>query len=136
MAVVYVARSAALTKWASDVGLGKHTFKLGVAADKEAARAAAEAGWAGETDWKILHSQEVEGLSEEDALARLGRREKAVDPAYYPRLKGAAGVYRISLANVQNSLLVARAMASDEPLTEIKVKPKDIAEYMIRNAVP
>ena len=58
-----------------------------------------------------------------------------IDPTYYPRLKGAAGVFRIALTNVQNSLLVAKAMTADEPLTEIKVKPKDIADYMIRNAI-
>lgn len=136
MAVVYVARSAALTKWASDVGQGKHIFKLGVADDKEAMKAAIEAGWAGETDWKVVHSQDADDLTEEDVIARLTRKEKVIDPNYYPKLKGTAGVFRITLTNVQNSLLVAKAMTADEPLTEIKVKPKDIAEYMIRNAVP
>ncbi|MCG5239151.1 hypothetical protein [Azospirillum doebereinerae] len=135
MAVIYVARSAALTKWASDVGQGKHTYKLGVLDDDAAVKAAVEDGWGGETDWKLLHSQEVADLSEEDALAKLGRREKTIDPLYYPRLKGAVGIFRIGLTNVQNSLLVAKAMTADEPLVEVKVKPKDIAEYMIRNAV-
>lgn len=136
MAVVYVARSAALAKWASDVGQGKHVFKLGVAGDADAAKAAIAVGWAGESDWKLVHSQEVEEVDEEDALARLTRKEKIIDPTYYPKLKGTPGVFRIALTNVQNSLLVAKAMTADEPLTEIKVKPKDIAEYMIRNAVP
>ncbi|CAO3406236.1 hypothetical protein [Azospirillum largimobile] len=135
MAVVFVARSAALTKWASDVGQGKHIFKLGVAEDEAAVKSAVTAGWGGETDWKLVHSKEVDGLEEEAALARLGRREKIIDPTYYPRLKGAAGIFRIALTNVQNSLLVAKAMTADEPLTEIKVKPKDIADYMIRNAI-
>lgn len=136
MAVIYVARSAALTKWASDVGQGKHTYKLGVAEDEASAKAAVAAGWGGETDWKLVHSQEVaDDLPEEEALARLARREKTIDPTYYPRLKGAAGVFRIGLTNVQNSLLVAKAMTADEPLTEVKVKPKDIADYMIRNAL-
>lgn len=135
MAVIYVARSAALTKWASNVGQGKHTYKLGVAEDATAVKAAIEAGWGGETDWKLIHSQEVDGLTEEEALDKLLRREKAIDPTYYPRLKGAAGVFRISLTNVENSALVAKAMTADEPLTELKVKPKDIADYMIRNAV-
>lgn len=134
MAVVFVARSAALTKWASDVGQGKHIFKLGVAEDEAAVKSAVAAGWGGETDWKLIDSKEIDGLDEETALARLGRREKAIDPTYYPRLKGAAGVFRIALTNVQNSLLVAKAMTADEPLTEVKVKPKDIADYMIRNA--
>ncbi|MBP2294589.1 hypothetical protein [Azospirillum rugosum] len=140
MAVVYVARSAALTKWASDVGQGKHIFKLGVAADKDAAKAAVEAGWAGETDWRVVHSQEVAqeiaDIEEDQVLERLMRKEKVIDPNYYPKLKGTAGVFRITLTNVQNSLLVAKAMSADEPLTEIKVKPKDIADYMIRNALP
>ena len=135
MAVVFVARSAALTKWASDVGQGKHIFKLGVAEDEAAVKTAVAPGWGGETDWKLIASQEIDGLDEETALTRLGRREKVIDPTYYPRLKGAAGVFRIALTNVQNSLLVAKAMTADEPLTEIKVKPKDIADYMIRNAI-
>ncbi|PWC33071.1 hypothetical protein [Azospirillum sp. TSO35-2] len=135
MAVVYVARSAALTKWASDVGQGKHIFKLGVAADEAAAKAAIAAGWGGETDWKLVHAATVDEVDEDDALARLGRREKTIDPTYYPRLKGATGVFRITLTNVQNSLLVAKAMTADEPLVEVKVKPKDIADYMIRNAI-
>ncbi|CAO3443802.1 hypothetical protein [Azospirillum largimobile] len=135
MAVVFVARSAALTKWASDVGQGKHIFKLGVAEDEAAVKSAVSAGWGGETDWKLIESKEIDGLDEETALARLGRREKVIDPTYYPRLKGAAGVFRIAMTNVQNSLLVAKAMTADEPLTEVKVKPKDIADYMIRNAI-
>ncbi|MFC5354216.1 hypothetical protein [Azospirillum himalayense] len=136
MAVVYVARSAALTKWASDVGQGKHIFKLGVVADNDEAKVAIEAGWAGESDWRLIHSQEVPDLEEETVIERLMRKEKVIDPTYYPKLKGATGIFRITLTNVQNSLLVAKAMTADEPLTDVKVKPKDIAEYMIRNALP
>lgn len=135
MAVIFVARSAALTKWASDVGQGKHTYKLAVADDEAAMKAAIAAGWGGETDWKLIHSQEVDGVTEEEALARLTRREKTIDPIYYPRLKGAVGVFRVSLTNVQNSLLVAQAMDPDQPLSDVKVKPKDIADYLIRNAL-
>ncbi len=135
MAVIYVARSAALTKWASDVGQGKHIYKLGVAEDDAAVKAAVEAGWGGEGDWKLIHAQPVDGLSEGDAVARLTRREKIIDPTYYPRLKGAGGVFRVTLTNVQNSLLVAKAMTANEPLVEVKVKPRDIADYMIRNAI-
>ncbi|MBK4719710.1 hypothetical protein JJL56_12590 [Azospirillum sp. YIM DDC1] len=136
MAVVYVARSAALTKWASDVGQGKHIFKLGVAADMDETKAVIDAGWAGERDWRLIHSQEVPDLEEAAVVERLLRKEKVIDPTYYPKLKGASGVFRITLTNVQNSLLVAKAMSADEPLTDVKVKPKDIGEYMIRNALP
>lgn len=135
MAVIYVARSAALSDWASDVGLGKHVYKVGVAEDKEAAKAAIAAGWAGETDWKSLAMQEAD-TSEDRALERLAQREKIVDPAYYPRIKGATGIVRVTPAKVTNSLLVARSMEAgpDGPLGDIKPKAKDFAEYLIRNA--
>lgn len=137
MPVIFAARSASLTKWAADVGLGKHVFRVGIAHDKAAAAAETATGWAGETDWRIVASQEIDGPSEPDAIARLARREKLVDPAYYPRLKGAEGVFRVALPNVQNAMLVAQAMRSlNEPLAVPKPKAKDIAEYLIRNALP
>ncbi|MFD1627558.1 hypothetical protein [Azospirillum griseum] len=135
MAVIYVARSAALTAWASDVGQGKHSFKLGVAEDEASMKAAIAAGWGGESDWKLVLSQSADGVTEDEALARLTRREKTIDPGYYPRLKGATGIFRVSVANVQRSLLMAQAMDPDQPMTDVKVKPKDIAAYLIRNAL-
>lgn len=135
MPIIYVARSAALTKWASDVGLGKHLFKVGFADDKAAAETAIAAGWAGEADWRLVAARELEAPPEEP-FVRLGRKEKAVDPFYYPRLKGAEGIFRVTLLNVANAMLVAQAMQSpDQPLEPPKPKPKDIAEYLIRNAV-
>jgi hypothetical protein len=59
MPVLFVARSVKLSRWASDVGLGKHVYKVGVTEDDPKTLAAA--GWAGETDWKIVRSREVGG---------------------------------------------------------------------------
>src|SRR4249920_1473092 len=94
MPVLYVARSVKLARWASDVGLGKHIYKLGVA--EEDPKILAAAGWAGEADWKIVRKDAVEGLSEAEAQERLAKKERMIDPNIYPKLKGAAGVYRVS----------------------------------------
>jgi len=61
MGILYVARSAKLSRWGSDVGLGKHVYKVGVAEGDPKPLAAA--GWAGETDWTITRKQAVEGLA-------------------------------------------------------------------------
>lgn len=98
MPILYVARSSKLGRWASDVGLGKNIYKVGVAEDDPKALAAA--GWAGETDWTIVRKKAVEDLSEAEALDRLGRKEKMIDPNLYPKLKGAAGVFRLTPARV------------------------------------
>ena len=45
MTTVYVARSAKLQKWASDVGLSKHVYKLGCT-DGDL-KALIASGWAG-----------------------------------------------------------------------------------------
>ncbi|MGH7060105.1 MAG: hypothetical protein ACREFH_06960 [Stellaceae bacterium] len=133
MATIYVARSVKLGRWASDVGLGRHVFKVGVAEGDPKALAAA--GWAGESDWAILRRQPVEGLGEEEALARLGRREKMIDPNLYPKLKGTAGVFRLTPARVENHILVTRALAGDSNRAELKLKPADFADYLIHNAL-
>lgn len=133
MGILYVARSPKLCRWASDVGLGKHVYKVGVAPGDPKALAAE--GWAGETDWTITRKQEVEGLSEDEALARLGRKEKVIEPTLYPKLKGANGVFRLAPTRVENHIIVTRALAGHSDRAEIKLKPTDFADYLIHNTL-
>ena len=133
MSILYVARSVKLGRWASDVGLGKNVYKVGVADGDPKPLAAT--GWAGETDWIILRKQAVEGLSEEQALDRLGRKEKMIDPNLYPKLKGAAGVFRLTLSRVENHIMVTRALAGQSDRAEIKLRPADFADYLIHNTL-
>jgi hypothetical protein len=129
---LYVARSAKLARWASDVGLGRHVYKVGVSEANPKALAAA--GWAGESDWTIVRTRAVEDLGEEAALARLSRKEKMIDPNLYPKLKGAIGVFRLTAPQVENHILVTRALAGGGGRLEIKLKPVDFADYLIHNA--
>ena len=133
MPVLYVARSAKLARWASDVGFGKHIYKLGVSEDDPKALAAA--GWAGESDWKIVRAEPVEGLSEPEALEGLARKERMIDPNLYPKLKGAAGVFRVSADHVENHIIVSRALAGDSDRLDLKLKPADFAAYLVHNAL-
>ena len=133
MRFLYVARSAKLARWASDVGLGRHVYKLGVA--EEDPRGLAAQGWAGETDWTIVRKRGIEELTEEEALARLARKEKMVDPKIYPKLKGAVGVFRLTTPQVENHILVTRALSGDGGAAEIKLKPGDFADFLIHNAM-
>jgi hypothetical protein len=133
MAILFVARSAKLARWASDVGFGKHIYKVGVT--DEDPKALAAAGWAGESDWKIVRREEVEDLTEPDALDRLARREKPIDPNLYPKLKNAAGVFRVSPEHVENHIIVGRALAGDSDRIDLKLKPADFAAYLAHNAL-
>ena len=133
MPILFVARSARLARWASDVGFGKNIYKVGVA--DEDPKALAAAGWAGEDDWKIVRREAVAGLSEEDALDRLGRKEKPIDASLYPKLKGARGVFRVAAEQVENHIIVSRALAGASDRAEAKLKPADFAAYLIHNAL-
>jgi len=133
MGVLYVARSAKLARWASDVGLGRHIYKVGMT-DEDPKTAAAE-GWAGETDWTIVRKRMVEDLSEDQALARLAAKEKMVDPKLYPKLKGSVGVFRLTAPRVENHILVSRALSGDGGPAEIKLRPGDFADYLIHNTI-
>ena len=133
MATIYVVRSSKLSKWASDVGLSKHVFKLGCS--EEDPKALVAAGWAGETDWQLLRKQPVEGLTEAEAVERVARKAKLIDPNLYPKLRGAVGVFKVLPAHVENHILVSRALAGDAERIELKLKPVDFADYLIGNAV-
>ena len=133
MATLYVARSVKLGRWGSDVGLGKNIYKVGVAEGDP--KPLASAGWAGETDWTIVRKQPVEGLSEEQMLERLGRKEKMIDPNLYPKLKGTLGVFRLTPTQVENHIMVARALAGESDRAVLKLRPTDYADYLIHNAV-
>jgi hypothetical protein len=132
MPEIYVARSPKLGKWGSDVGLGKNLFKVGVA---EAAKPLIEAGWAGETDWSLVKKQPVEDLDEEAVIERLARKGKMIDPAYYPKIKGTRGIFRLTPEQVENHIMIARAIARIDELKVVKLKPADFADFLIHNAL-
>ncbi len=132
MPILYVATSKSLQEWGADVGLGKNLYKVGMADGN--APDEAVAGLAGQTDWKVLKTADVD-FAEDDLMARLARKEKLVDPNYYPKLRGAMGIVKINLAAIENSMLVALALDGKEPPKGFKVKPADIATYLVNNAV-
>jgi hypothetical protein len=133
MGTIYVARSAKFSKWASDAGVTKNVFKIGYTEDDPAPLIAA--GWGGETDWTLVTQRAAEGLAEDDLIERLKRKEKMLDPVYYPRLRGVAGVFKVPPEHVENHILITRALAGEGDKA-VKLKPADFAEYLIVNALP
>jgi hypothetical protein len=134
MGVIYVARSAKLSKWAADVGLSKHVFKVGFT--DAPVKEVVASGWAGETDWTVVKQQPAEGVNEAEIVERLARKERTVDPKYYPRLKDATGIFKVDPTHVENHMVVTRALAGAEELRgEFKPKPADFAAYLIHNAL-
>ena len=133
MAVIYVAKSTGFSKWASDVGLSKHVYKVGVT-EEDPKSVVAASGWAGESDWSVMKKDEVEGLGEDEAIERLARKTKMIDPNLYPRLRGVRGFFKVTPQAVESSSLVARAMSGEGSLREIKLKPADFAAWLIQNA--
>lgn len=133
MAVVYAAFSKTLSQWGAEVGLTKHIYKLGTAEGPAAVEALNAAEHAGVADWKLLAQQDAEAVEQAGLLERLARKEKPVDPTLYPRIRGAAGIFKVKLANVENALLVKVALEGRDTKA-VKVKPADVGAYLIRNA--
>ncbi len=136
MPIVFVATSKTLAAWGADVGLTKSLYAVG--ATDETADVAIEAmnmnGYGGQSDWKLLKKQAVEAADEESIVERLAAREKQVDPKLYPKIRDARGIFKIKPENVENHLFVKNALASDTELRAVKVKPADIADYLIAKA--
>src|SRR5476651_1301097 len=103
MAVLFVARSAELCQWASDVGLSKHAYKLGVTAAP--IKEIIAAGWSGFAGWVLIKKQDgVDGLDNDAAIARVAERVKMIDPALYPRIRGETGLFKVTPAQVENHI--------------------------------
>jgi len=133
MGTIYVARSKALQAWGGDVGLGKNLYKLGYVEDTTPEVVLA-AGMAGETDWVVVKAEAAD-TTEAELLERLARKEKLVDPTYYPRIRGATGLVKVNLAGVENSMRIRQALETGQEPKDIKVKPADIARQLIANAL-
>jgi hypothetical protein len=133
MATIFVARSANLSQWGSDVGLGKNLFKVGVC-DGDPAAVLAE-GFAGEKDWALVKKQADVEVTEEEVRERLSKRQKRVDPTYYPRIKGEKTLFKVVDADVQRHIVLARAMEGESERAAIKLKVADFATYLISNAL-
>jgi hypothetical protein len=137
MATVFVAKSDSLQKWGLEVGLTKHLYALGTsdAGAKAAVAALNQRQHAGRADWTLVRHEAVDAPADEaELLARLGRKETAIDPAYYPQLKGARDIFKIKIANVENQILVQKALAGEAP-KEVRMTPGLIAAYLIRAAL-
>lgn len=135
MAVIYVARSRTLADWGSSVGISKHLFRVGVTPGtaKQAVAELNEQACAGSQDWRLLKADDAGDLAEDEVWQRLAVKARAVDPDYYPRIRGARGIFRVTTQEVENSMLVERAIARDESL-HFKLKPSDYGAYLIKNA--
>jgi hypothetical protein len=132
MAAVYVARSVTLSKWASEVGLSKHVFKVGCSDGP--VKPLIAAGWADATDWQLVLSADAGGLDEGEILARLARKERLIEPRYYPRIRDTAGLFKVDPLHVERHILVSRALAGTDERSELKLKPADFAAYLIHNS--
>lgn len=136
MSEIYVAFSKALAEWGGDVGLTKHLYLVAVAEDgvDAAIEALTQDRTAGVDDWKLIKKAPAKGTDESRAIEQLARKERVVDPGYYPRLKGARGIFKVKLRNVEHSRLVKQALAAEQEKVP-KLKPTDIAQYLIENAL-
>ena len=136
MSDLYVAMSKGLQSWAGDVGLTKHVYKLGVAPDDADAAVTLlnERRFGGRADWKLVRKHAVEQLAEGEAVARVSGKEMVVDPTYYPQIKGATGLLKVKIPNVENHVLMRQALAGEQP-KNIRIKPTDVADYLIRNVI-
>jgi hypothetical protein len=134
MATIFVARSKALGDWGYDVGLSRHIYKVGLTGAP--IKDVISAGWAGDKDWSLVRKRDgVEGMTEDEVIDRLAARVKMIDPKLYPRIRDTRGLFKVVPTQVENHLIVAKALAGDGDIGAAKIKPADIADYLIANGL-
>lgn len=132
MGTIFVARSKTISDWGYDVGLSKHLFKVGYTEDP--VKDVVAAGWAGVADWSLVKQDTAEGTSDDEVVARIQAKAKMVDPKLYPKIKDAVGIFKVTPAQVENHILVKKAMAGESELKLVKPNAADFADYLIATA--
>jgi hypothetical protein len=134
LGTIFVARSKTLGDWGYDVGLSKHIYKVGLTDGP--VKDVIAAGWCGVTDWVLVKKQDgVDGIDEDGIIEKLAQKQKMIEPKLYPRIRDTKGIFKIVPGQVENHLLVTRALAGEPELRELKIKPADIAAYLIANGL-
>ena len=134
MAILFVARSAKLADWASDVGLSKHIYRLGLT-EPPVKEHLAQA-FAGEADWVLVKQQAApEGLTLDEAIDRAAVKSKMIDPVLYPRIKGMRGLFKILPAHVENHIVLGKALEGHAEIDTPKPKHPDFAAYLLKCAL-
>ena len=134
MPTVFIAHSKQVAAWGGDVGLGKNIFLLSVAESADDATAFLAGKPCGGEDWTLVKKEEVAEADAQALQDKLAVKEKRVDPNLYPRLRGFQGLYKVKIENVENHLMVKKALEGEAPKV-IKAKPADIAGYLLLNAL-
>jgi len=134
MPVVFIAHSKQMAAWGADVGLGKNIFLLSVADDPDAATAFLAGKPCGGEDWILVKKEDVAEADAQALQDKLAVKEKRVDPNLYPRLRGFQGLYKVKIENVENHLMVKKALEGEAPKV-VKAKNADIAAYLLLNAL-
>ena len=134
MPTLFVAKSDSQQGWASDVGLTRHVYKLGLS-DDDAQTAVATLNaekHAGRSDWTLVAAQDVDETDPQAILRRAARKETMVDPTYYPQLKRAQGIFKVKLANVENHFLVREALEGQQIKKMKAPTTAQIGTYLLR----
>ena len=136
MATLYIAMSPLMQEWGADVGISKYLYKVGVtddaatAAAKDAVAELNGEGYAGHKDWELIGERAIEVVEPAAFTARLGERQKVIDPLYYPRIKGARDIVKLDPRKVEANVVIKRTMAGHDSKVP-KLKPADMAAYIM-----
>ena len=134
MPLLYIAASKTLSRWGGDVGLGKQIFKIGLAADAAGLSDWLLSGACQCGDWTLARQQDVLSSGEDAFFQALAVKEKLVDPALYPRLRGESGIVRVQQGRVENFKLSQLALKGEQP-DKVSVRQSDIISYLLEQAL-
>lgn len=134
MPYCYVAKSKSLQDWGHSVGISKHLYKVGVTSNdvKNTVSKMNFENFSGRNDWKIIMHDSIEEIEESLIFEKLKKSLNLIDPAYYPQIKEAKGIFKIKLQSVEDSLLLSIALQDEENSNKgIKIGAKQIAKYIL-----